>query len=32
MDFTSEWPADFAALIEKWRGFIKGTTLDTFES
>jgi 23S rRNA pseudouridine1911/1915/1917 synthase len=32
MDFTSDWPADFAALIEKWRGFIKGTTLDTFES
>lgn len=32
MDFTSDWPADFAALIEKWRGFIKGITLDTFES
>lgn len=32
MDFTSDWPADFAALIEKWRGFIKGTTLDTFEN
>ncbi len=22
MDFTSEWPDDFAALIEKWRKFI----------
>ncbi len=27
MDFTSEWPTDFAALIEKWRGFIKGKAL-----
>ncbi len=26
MDFDSEWPGDFAALIEKWRGFVKGTT------
>ena len=26
MDFDSEWPHDFASLIEKWRGFIKGTT------
>ena len=27
MDFDSEWPQDdFASLIEKWRGFIKGTT------
>lgn len=26
MDFDSEWPEDFANLIEKWRGFIKGTT------
>lgn len=31
MDFTSEWPEDFASLIEKWRVFIKGTTADTFE-
>lgn len=30
MDFTSEWPDDMKALIEKWRGFIKGTTADTF--
>lgn len=30
MDFDSEWPADFAALIEKWRQFIQGTTRDTF--
>ncbi len=30
MDFDSEWPQDFAQLIEKWRGFIKGTTADTF--
>ena len=30
MDFDSEWPADFAALIDKWRQFIKGTTQDTF--
>lgn len=26
MDFDSEWPHDFASLIEKWRAFIKGTT------
>ncbi len=26
MDFDSEWPEDFARLIEKWRGFIRGTT------
>ena len=25
MDFDSPWPADFAALIDKWRTFIKGT-------
>lgn len=31
MDFDSEWPADFAALIDKWRIYIKGTTQDTFE-
>ena len=24
MDFTSELPADLAALIEKWRGFVSG--------
>lgn len=30
MDFDSEWPQDFAALIGKWRAFIKGTTQDTF--
>lgn len=30
MDFDSEWPDDFTRLIEKWRGFIKGTTADTF--
>jgi len=30
MDFDSEWPADFSGLIEKWRGYIKGTTQDTF--
>jgi 23S rRNA pseudouridine1911/1915/1917 synthase len=28
MDFTSEWPEDFAALIEKWRAYIGGTTRD----
>ena len=28
MDFTSEWPEDFSALIEKWRGFVSGTTRD----
>ena len=31
MDFDSEWPDDFARLIDKWRHFIKGTTADTFE-
>ena len=30
MDFDSEWPADFSSLIDKWRGYIKGTTQDTF--
>lgn len=24
MDFTSEWPSDFAALIEKWRTYVNG--------
>ena len=32
MDFTSEWPDDFAQLIEKWRGYMKGTTRDTFNT
>ena len=32
MDFTSEWPDDFAQLIEKWRGYMKGTTRDTFST
>ena len=26
MDFSSEWPEDFKALIEKWRTFIAGST------
>lgn len=30
MDFNSEWPEDFCNLIDKWRGYIKGTTQDTF--
>lgn len=30
MDFDSEWPSDFSNLIDKWRGYIKGTTQDTF--
>lgn len=30
MDFDSEWPDDFKQLIDKWRHFIKGTTVDTF--
>ncbi len=32
MDFDSEWPEDFSKLIEKWRGFIAGTTQDTFQN
>ena len=32
MDFDSEWPDDFRKLIEKWRGFIAGTTQDTFQT
>ena len=32
MDFNSEWPQDFALLIEKWRGFIHGTTINTFDN
>ena len=24
MDFTSEWPEDFKALIEKWRNYVNG--------
>ena len=31
MDFTSPLPDDLAALIAKWRVFINGTTIDTFE-
>jgi len=31
MDFTSELPADIAALIAKWRAYVGGTTRDTFE-
>ena len=31
MDFDSAWPEDFANLIDKWRQFIQGTTIDTFE-
>lgn len=30
MDFTSDLPADLKALIEKWRGYMKGTAGDTF--
>lgn len=30
MDFTSEMPSDMAALIDKWRVYIHGTTKDTF--
>ena len=30
MDFDSEWPDDFCQLIEKWRGYIHGTTQNTF--
>ena len=30
MDFNSEWSEDFSNLIDKWRGYIKGTTQDTF--
>ena len=30
MDFDSEWPDDFRQLIEKWRGYIHGTTQNTF--
>ena len=28
MDFTSEWPEDFSSLIEKWRGYVSGSTRD----
>ena len=31
MDFTSDLPSDMKALIEKWRGYIRGTRNDTFE-
>lgn len=30
MDFSSDWPDDFAALIAKWRQFIAGSTRNTF--
>ncbi len=30
MDFNSEWPEDFSLVIQKWRGFIQGSTVDTF--
>ncbi|EFB31771.1 pseudouridine synthase, RluA family [Segatella oris F0302] len=30
MDFDSEWPDDFSQLIAKWRGYISGSTQDTF--
>ena len=30
MDFPSALPADLAALIDKWRAYVKGTTNDTF--
>lgn len=30
MDFDSEWPDDFRQLIEKWRGYIHGTTQNIF--
>ena len=29
MDFTSEWPADMSAVIDKWRNYIKGNTNNT---
>jgi 23S rRNA pseudouridine1911/1915/1917 synthase len=31
MDFSSEWPADLAALIEKWRVFAKGNEYKNIE-
>ena len=31
MDFTSELPDDMNSLIEKWRGYVRGTTNNTFE-
>lgn len=31
MDFDSQWPEDFSRLVDKWRGFIAGTTQDTFQ-
>ena len=31
MDFTSEWPQDMQQLVDKWRGFIKGTTREVYE-
>lgn len=32
MDFSTEWPQDFGALIAKWRAYIAGTTQDIFEN
>lgn len=32
MDFTSTLPSDLSTLIDKWRGYMKGTTRDTFET
>ena len=32
MDFTSDWPEDLTKLVEKWRGYIGGTTRDTFNN
>lgn len=29
MDFDSPWPADFAALVEKWRGYVAGRKGDS---
>ena len=31
MDFDSQWPDDFRQLIDKWRVFVNGTTIDTTE-
>ena len=31
MDFSSDLPEDLNSLILKWRSFINGTTIDTFE-
>ena len=31
MDFTSDLPQDMMQLLDKWRGYMNGTTNDTFE-